>query len=232
MKCELCGRENPESAQFCGNCGNSLTAQQETTLQDTESDTSLYYESSSPPIQHRGTFISRMIGACMLSAYTFEDVESDTSATTQALMVVLIVSFAGSFPLLLQGNVKYFAVMIFAGIIFWLTWALVTYTVGGTILKTLHTEANWGELLRTTGFAQTPGLFGLIGIIPILGQIIALPIMIWQIIAMVIGIKHALDYSSNLRAVGVVVLAFVPATIINLTILAILLGMLGIDPTN
>ena len=232
MKCELCGRENPESAQFCGNCGNSLTVEEEIASQDTESDTSLYYESSSPSIQHRGTLLSRMIGACMLSAYTYEDVESDTSATIQALMVVLMVSIAGSFPLLMVGNVGYFAVMIVAGIIFWLIWALATFTVGGTILKTPNTEANWGELLRTTGFAQTPGLFGLIGIIPILSQVIALPVMIWQIVAMVVGIRHALDYTSTLRAVAVVIIAFIPATIINLTVLAFLLGILGVNPTT
>lgn len=232
MKCELCGRENPESAQFCGNCGNSLTVEEETAPQDTESDTSLYYESSSPSIQHRGTLLSRMIGACMLSAYTYEDVESDTSATIQALMVVLMVSIAGSFPLLMVGNVGYFAVMIVAGIIFWLIWALATFTVGGTILKTPDTEANWGELLRTTGFAQTPGLFGLIGVIPMLGQVIALPVMIWQIVAMVVGIRHALDYTSTLRAVAVVIIAFIPATIINLTVLAFLIGILGVNPTT
>ena len=38
--------------------------------------------------------LSRMLGAARLSVDTFEDVERDSSATIQALIVVIIVSLA------------------------------------------------------------------------------------------------------------------------------------------
>ena len=47
-------------------------------------------------------------------------------------------------------------------------WALFTYVIGATILKTEDTEADWGQLARGTGFAQTPGILHVFYFIPAL----------------------------------------------------------------
>ena len=51
---------------------------------------------------------------------------------------------------------------LIGGIGGWALWALATWIVGATILKTEHTEADWGQLARCTGFAQTPRLLNVL----------------------------------------------------------------------
>jgi hypothetical protein len=100
--------------------------------------------------------------------------------------------------------------------------SLVLWFVGTRILPGRHTEADYGQLLRTVGFAQAPGLFGILGIIPILGLLIRLVIGIWGLVAVIIAIRQALDYDETLKAVIVAVVAWVIMFICTL-----LVGLLG-----
>lgn len=155
--------------------------------------------------------LRRMIGAARLDGHIFEEVEADSGATRQALLVVVIVSIAAAIGGLAAAD-NLFAGLIFGivrGLVGWALWALVTYWVGTTILKTPETHANWGQLARTTGFAQTPGVLQVFAFIPVIGGLIALLASIWQLLAMVKAVRHALDYESTLRAVGVVVIGFI-----------------------
>ena len=106
--------------------------------------------------------LARMLGAARLSVDTYEDVEHDNGATIQALAVVIIVSIAFFVGRLLAGDdsdvVSALLVGIVGGVVSWAVWALFTYVIGATILKTEDTEADWGQLARGTGFAQTPGI--------------------------------------------------------------------------
>ena len=66
-----------------------------------------------------------------------------------------------------------------------------------------QTRADHGELLRTIGFASAPGLIRILGIIPGIRELVFLIAGIWMLVAMVIAVRQALDYTSTLRAVGV-----------------------------
>ncbi len=169
--------------------------------------------------------LQRMIGAARLDAHTFEEVEDDHGATRQAMLVVIIVSIATAIGGLAAAD-QLIVGLIFGtirGIAGWALWALVTYWVGTKILNTPGTHANWGQLARTTGFAQTPGILQVFAFIPVFGGLIALIASIWQFVAMVIAVRQALDYESTWRAVGVVVIGFVIVIIPLLIIGAILL---------
>ena len=69
----------------------------------------------------------------------------------------------------------------------------------------------------------------IIGIIPILGWLLALLIScliwVWQIAAMVIAVRQVLDYSTTGKAILVVLIGFVINLIVTLAILTPLLGM-------
>ena len=136
--------------------------------------------------------LARMMGAARLNVATFEDVESDSSATKQAMLVVIFVSIAGAIGGLSGGPLGLIAGLIF-GLIQWAAWAGVTYFIGTTILKTPGTQADWGQLARTTGFAQTPGLLKVLSFLPAVGPLIFLVASIWQLVAMVIAVRQALD---------------------------------------
>ena len=105
------------------------------------------------------SMVDRMIGAAMLNVATYEEVEADSEATTQAAMVVAMVAVAqaiggwGTSGLIL-GPI--------AALLGWLIWSGVTYVIGD---KVLGGTATWGELLRTIGFAQAPGILVVLAIL-------------------------------------------------------------------
>ena len=88
--------------------------------------------------------IKRMIGAAKLNVTLYEEVEADSSATIQAIAVVVLVSIATGIGLFGQRGVLGLIVGIPVSIGLWALWAWITYLVGTTILKTPETEANWG----------------------------------------------------------------------------------------
>jgi hypothetical protein len=170
--------------------------------------------------------LERMIGVARLNVHTFEEVENDNNATTQAMLVVVIVSIAAAIGGLLAFGGNPITGLIFGvlrGLLGWALWALVTYLVGTTIFNTPNTHANWGQMARGTGFAQTPGVLQIFAFITFLGGLIALVASIWQLVAMVIAVRQALDYESTWRAVGVVVVGFV-IVIIPMIIIGVILG--------
>ena len=159
--------------------------------------------------------IKRMIGAAKLDTAIYEEVEADKSATQQAMAVVVLVALATGIGTFGSGGVVGLVVGIVAGIGLWALWALITYFVGTTVLRTAETNANWGELARTLGFAQSPGVLKVFGFIPVLGPFVFAIASIWQLVAMVVAIRQALDYTSTWWAVGVAVVGFIPYAVVS-----------------
>ena len=89
-----------------------------------------------------------------------------------------------------------------------MSWAALTYLIGTRMLPEPQTRANLGELLRTLAFAATPGLLRVVGAIQILRWPAFLVTACWMLIAMVVAVRHALDYTSTARALGVCVLGW------------------------
>jgi len=57
---------------------------------------------------------------------------------------------------------------------------------------------------------QSPGILKVVGFIPVVGPLVFAIASIWQLVAMVIAIRQALDFTSTWRAVGVAVVGFIP----------------------
>ena len=165
--------------------------------------------------------IQRMIGAAQLRTETFEEVEADNSATVQAVTVVLIVALATGIGNLGSGGALGLVLGIVVAIAGWALWAWITYLVGTTLLKTPETHANWGQLARTLGFAQSPGVLKVFGVIPFFGPVVFAVVSIWQLVAMVIAIRQALDYTSTLRAVGVALIGFIAYIVLTAIVFAL-----------
>ena len=158
--------------------------------------------------------INRMIGAARLSTETFEEVEADSSATRQAMLVVVIVAVATGIGFLGTGGLSGLIFGIIIGLAGWAAWAWITFFIGTKLLATPDTNADWGQLARALGFAQSPGVFKVVGFIPVLGPIVFFLAAIWQLVAMIIAIRQALDYTSTWRALGVALIGFVPYIIV------------------
>jgi hypothetical protein len=141
----------------------------------------------------RRSIVERMKRAALLDVQTYEEVEADRGATGQAAAVVAIVAVSQGIGALGLGLPAIVAA-IFASLLGWLIWSGVTYLVGD---KLLGGTATWGELLRTLGFAQAPGVFGALALLPIAGGLIRLVLTIWILVAGVIAIRQALDFGTG-----------------------------------
>jgi len=164
------------------------------------------------------TFAERMIGAATLDVHTYEEVEADTTATTQAMVVVVLSSIAQGIGFLTQGGVLGFVVGAVGALIGWFIWAFLVYLIGTKVLPEPQTRSDLGELLRTTGFSASPGLLRVLGAIPLVGGLIILAVSIWMLIAMIIAVRQALDYQSTGRAVGVCLIGWFIFVVIMLMI--------------
>ena len=170
----------------------------------------------------RSNLVSRMVGAAQLSVQTFEDVEADTGATKQAMSVVLIVALATGVGAIGATGFLGLVSGVIVGLVGWASWAWITYFIGTNLFATPGTHANWGQLARTLGFAQSPGVLKVLAIIPGIGGFVFFVVSIWQLVAMVVAVRQALDYDSTMRAVGVVAVGFVPYAILIVFVYALL----------
>ncbi len=150
------------------------------------------------------TFGERFRGAALLDIPTYEEVEADTGATGQAALVVGLAAIASAIAQSRSG-VPGAAAGIISIFIGWAIWAGITYVIGTWLGGT----ATWGELLRTIGFANAPGILFIAGIIPVIGGLIALIAFVWVLIAGIVGIRQALDFGTG-RAILTAVLGFIP----------------------
>jgi len=105
----------------------------------------------------------------------------------------------------------------------WATWALVMFEIGGRLMPEPETRTSPGELLRTLGFAATPGFASLLGAVPGITTRVFVLVWIWMLLAMVVAVRQALDYRSTAKAVAVCLLGGILAAAIAL-ILGIFLG--------
>jgi len=172
------------------------------------------------------SMVERMIRASRLDVHIFEEVEADTSATRQALSVVALVALATGIASLGTTGLSGLFVGVVLAIAGWAFWAWIVYLIGTKIMPSHSTHADWGQLARTLGFAQSPGIFRVLGLVPIVGIIIFMVASIWMLVTMVVAVRQALDYTSTRRAIAVVLLGFIPYALLMYMAFA-LLGALG-----
>jgi len=163
----------------------------------------------------RRSFVRRMIGASLLVADTYEEVEADRSALSQAFAIVLLACLAAgvgfwirlqlghtlppdSLPLSLQ-----LGVILVEPFVLWTVGSAFAYMVGSSFFRGTDTETDYLEVLRTTGFAFTPAMLAGAAFVPpdALGLGILVVARLWTLLACVIAIRQALDFDTP-RAVG------------------------------
>ncbi len=147
--------------------------------------------------------VERMLRAARLDAQLYEEVEADTQATGQSMLVVVLSSIAAGIGMKAYNGVLPVLLTAVFALIAWYVWALMTYWIGTRLLPEPQTQSDVGELLRTTGFSSAPGIVRILGAVPGLATPVFLVAFIWMLIAMVVAVRQALDYRGTGRAVGV-----------------------------
>jgi hypothetical protein len=158
--------------------------------------------------------MDRMVRAAKLDVSLYEEVEADRDAMRQAMGVVLLASLAAGIGNFVHGGIVGLVGGALAAFLSWYIWAYLTYFIGTRFLPEPQTHSTPGELLRTLGFASSPGILRLLGFIPGLTGIVFVASAVWMLIAMIIAVRQALDYTSTVRAVGVCIIGWIIQAII------------------
>lgn len=173
------------------------------------------------------SFAERMIGAARLDAATYEEVEADSTATGQAMLVVILSSVAAGIGSAGTMGGRGLIVGTLGALVGWVIWAGLTFIIGTKLLPEPQTEADMGQLLRTIGFASSPGVLRLLGFIPVIGRLIWVVVGFWMLAAFVVATRQALDYRSTGRAVAVCAIGFLVYMVVMLVV-ASMLGLGGL----
>ena len=167
--------------------------------------------------------LERMIRAAKLDVALYEEVETDKTALGQAMLVVVLHGVAAGIGSYDELGTTGLLLGTLGQLVSWFVWALVTFLVGAKLLPERQTEADLGQLLRTIGFAASPGLLLALGIIPLIGAIISFVVQIWMLVAFVIAVRQALDYTSTVRTVVVCLIGWILMVVVT----ALLLFLVG-----
>jgi len=168
------------------------------------------------------SYLQRLIGAMSLDAAIYEEVEADRSSTGQALATVLLSSIAAGVGSRGIEAVSITSIIFISTIslVAWVAWALLTFEIGGRLMPEPQTRVDAGELLRTIGFASTPGMLRVLGVIPGATVPVFAATAVWMLLATIVAVRQALDYRSTLRAVAVCVFGWALAIAV-----AVVLGL-------
>jgi len=170
------------------------------------------------------TFVDRMIGAARLDPRAYEEIEADEKATVQALAVVALSAIATGIG---RGEDMLAIGIAVQALFMWVIWAGLSYAVGVYLIPEPQTNANLGQMLRTIGFAASPGILRFFRFIPFLGPFLSFVVGIWVVAAMIVAIRQALDYKSLGRAAVVCLIAWFVAMLMGIVFGAMLLISAG-----
>jgi hypothetical protein len=167
-----------------------------------------------------------MIRAARLEVPLYEEVEADTTATNQGLLVVVLGSLATGIGSAIgtgmsgSGNPSGGLISgVISALISWAVWSYVVYLVG---TRFVGGTATYGEMLRTLGFAEAPSILLILNFIPVLGQLLSLIVFIWTIVTGFIATRQALDIDN-----GKTVLAIVLGIVALIVVFAVLSAIFG-----
>jgi len=167
------------------------------------------------------SIVQRAIGAARLDGPTYEEVEHDVNANTQALIVVGIAAIAAAIGGLTDGASGLISALV-SGLAGFAVASYFIYFVGTRLTPSASTSATYGEVLRCLGFAYAPNVLLFLHVIPGVGGLLSFIIGIWAVVTMIVATMHALEMSA-LRAVATSILASIVAAII----IAIIVGIIG-----
>ena len=167
------------------------------------------------------SFGERVVGAMRLDANTFEEIERDPTAMAQAAGVIALAAVSMGIGNVWYGGISGIVTQVIISLIGYAVWAVLVWVIGTKVMPDPGTKADFAEAFRVIGFAASPGLLGIITIIPILGWLLMILIWLWQLAAMVIAVKAVLDYNTIGKAIIVVVIGF----FVNLCVTVLLVMM-------
>lgn len=174
-------------------------------------------------------FFIRAFRAAKLDASLFEEVMADPKAMTQAMIAVFLYGAAVAYGIFGRAGVAGINSAIFITLIGWYIWAFTTYFVGVRLFPETPTTADRKAFMRAMGFASSPGWLCLLGLVPGTGGAVLVGASVWMIVASVVAVKKALNYTSTYRAAVITVACWIPSVLFQWMMAILLLSAFGIS---
>jgi hypothetical protein len=166
----------------------------------------------------------KMLRASRLDSEFYAGIAGDSTATNEALLVVILTSFAATFGfvgfgqpsnVLIGGIVR----IVPLGLAIWTIWSVSAYFVG---TRLFGASGNIRSTMRCTGFAFSPGVLLIFAALPVLGVALFFASLGLMLAAGVLAIRNALNLRTA-QAAGVNIMCGV----FVMGILRLLLTVLG-----
>jgi hypothetical protein len=149
------------------------------------------------------------MGAALLDRSVYEGIEADRGALGQAMATVLLSSLAAGIGVAGWRGPDMASVVLVAAValVTWTAWAMLMFQIGGRLMRTADTRTSLTELMRTIGFAASPGLLQAFGAFPRVTVFAFAIAWIWMFAATVVAVRQALDFTSTARTLAVCAVA-------------------------
>jgi len=168
----------------------------------------------------------RMIGAMQADVKTFEEIEADPNALTQAVTVIVIAGVSSLIGNFFRAGLAAGITGLVVSLLGYALFALLVFLIGTKLMPEPTTKADFNEAFRTIGFAAAPGVFNILAIVPFLGPLIGFVIGLWSLVLGVIAVRAVLDYSNTGRAIIVCLIAGVVCWIAIMIVMLPIMAML------
>ena len=99
----------------------------------------------------------------------------------------------------------------------WMVWTALIYVIGVKLFPDPDTDVNFKKILIAVGLAHAPGLFRFFVFMPSLVIPIVFFTQFWIFASLIIAVRETLNFKSNLKSAGVIIIAFLIISIVSLS---------------
>ncbi len=157
--------------------------------------------------QVRTSFASRVLRAARLDGAVYEEIEADRTAMLPAIAVVVLGAVCDGLAAGVAFGGLGLVVATLTALFSWSLYAWLTYWLGTGPLKGPATQADWGQIARTLGFASAPKLVLLLGVL-FAERLLRTLVLFWILATTVVALRAALDVTTA-RAAAVALCGWV-----------------------
>ncbi len=177
--------------------------------------------------------LNRIIGAFTFRRGVYAEVESDTTFTTTAWILVIVVAFLSQLGSFASSNlVAWLTGAVGGTVAAAIAFALATFVIQWVGRALFNAEVTFGEMIRTLGLASVWWVVGVVGALAAfvpalawLGTPAFLVALILGLIAWLVAAREALDLPW-LQTIVTVILGFIVLVAIIFVVQAVLVGAL------
>jgi len=171
--------------------------------------------------------IDRIMRVIKLDFPVFKEIEADPNATSEAAIIVVVVTLISALGSGMAMPHRFFAAFvseILSGVVGWVVWAAVVYFLGKSMFAGKGTLEG---LLRVLGYASAPRLLGILAVIPCVGWLGTLAGVILSLIMGFMAIREGLDLDTT-QALIVTVVGWIALVIVSIFFAIVFGGMAAI----